>query len=79
MRHCGEEIRNLSLQRAVAAGALKEVRDARRREALEHYLGMLDYVTEMLLFKRRLTMRALFQKGARARGSTPRPPPGGAC
>ena len=63
MREVAQEIRTLQLQKAVALGAARDVQNAQRKDALEHYIGMLDYVLSMLQLKRTLTLRGLFKRG----------------
>ena len=67
VRACKKELDQLHLQRAVAAGAKWRTDVPGRKEALEHYIGMLDYIGSMLELKRRLTMRALFKRAVRAK------------
>ena len=77
IREAKEEVRTLELQRAVAALSIKSPKasgagspsknpskEAERVQALNHYIGMIDYVISMIRYKIRLSYVGLFKRGA---------------
>ena len=55
-------LKTIQMQRQVAITAQRSETPGARREALSHYVSMLDYVIEMLTLKIKLMFRALFKR-----------------